>query len=169
MCVGQPKISRAPTGGEKHLGNVAAVDYDETDRGAIADMLRQASAVTLPGHMGLELIDIGEGTASMRCEVRPFHLAPNGYLHAGAVVTLADTAAGYGCVGNLPSGGSGFTTIELKTNFTGTLIEGSMLAEARMIHAGKTTQVWDVEVSDEETGRIIALFRATQMILYPSN
>jgi len=164
-----PKISRGPTGGEKHLGNVAAVDYDETDRGVIADMLRQASAVTLSGHMGLELIDIGEGTASMRCEVRPFHLAPNGYLHAGAVVTLADTAAGYGCVGNLPSGGSGFTTIELKTNFTGTLLEGSMLAEARMIHAGKTTQVWDVEVSNEETGRIIALFRATQMILYPSS
>lgn len=141
--------------------------YQETDRETVADMLRQASEATLPGHMGLELLDIGESTARMRCEIQPFHLAPNGYLHAGSVITLADTAAGFGCVGNFPDGASGFTTIELKSNFTGTLLEGAMLAEARMIHGGRTTQVWDVEVSDETTGRTLAYFRATQMILYP--
>lgn len=130
-------------------------------------MLRQAGGDKLPGHIGLELIDIGESTARIRCEIQPYHLAPNGYLHAGAVITLADTAAGYGCIGNLPEGATGFTTIELKTNFTGTLLEGTMLAEAEMIHGGRTTQVWDVEVSDESTGRKLALFRATQMILYP--
>jgi 1,4-dihydroxy-2-naphthoyl-CoA hydrolase len=141
--------------------------FDTTDRQAIADALRDASRTTLPGHMGLELIEIGEGTARMRCEIQPHHLAPNGYLHAGSVITLADTAAGFGCVGNFPDGASGFTTIELKTNFTGTLLEGAMLAEARMIHGGRSTQVWDVEVSDEEGGRHLAYFRATQMILYP--
>lgn len=143
------------------------MEFHETDRAVVADMLRQASEVTLPGHMGLELIEIGEGSARMRCQVQPFHLAPNGFLHAGAVVTLADTAAGFGCVGNFPEGASGFTTIELKTNFTGTLLEGWMLAEAEMIHGGRTTQVWDVEVSDEATERRLAYFRATQMILYP--
>lgn len=143
------------------------MEFHETDRVVVADMLRQASKVTLPGHMGLELIEIGEGSARMRCQVQPFHLAPNGFLHAGAVVTLADTAAGFGCVGNFPEGASGFTTIELKTNFTGTLLEGWMLAEAEMIHGGRTTQVWDVEVSDEATERRLAYFRATQMILYP--
>lgn len=141
--------------------------FHETDRGAISELLRQAGADKLPGHMGLELIEIGERTARMRCEIQPYHLAPNGYLHAGAVITLADTAAGYGCVGNFPEGATGFTTIELKTNFTGTLLEGTMLAEAEMIHGGRTTQVWDVEVSDESTERKLALFRATQMILYP--
>jgi uncharacterized protein (TIGR00369 family) len=94
-------------------------------------------------------------------------MAPNGFLHAGTVITLADTAAGYGCVANWPDGATGFTTIELKSNFTGTLREGTMLAEASMIHGGRTTQVWDVEVSDEATGRKLAYFRATQMILYP--
>lgn len=141
--------------------------YQETDRETVADMLRQASEATLPGHMGLELIDIGESTARMRCEIQPFHLAPNGYLHAGSVITLADTAAGFGCVGNLPDGATGFTTIELKSNFTGTLLEGAMLAEGLMIHGGRTTQVWDVEVRDEATERRLAYFRATQMILYP--
>lgn len=139
----------------------------DVDRETVADALRQASESTLPGHMGLELIEIGESSALMRCEVQPFHLAPNGYLHAGSVITLADTAAGFGCVGNLPEGATGFTTIELKSNFTGTLLEGSMLAEARMIHGGRTTQVWDVEVSAEDGGRRLAYFRATQMILYP--
>jgi uncharacterized protein (TIGR00369 family) len=141
--------------------------FQGVDRESIVEMLRQAGEDKLPGHIGLELIDIGESTARMRCEIQPYHLAPNGYLHAGAVITLADTAAGYGCIGNLPEGATGFTTIELKTNFTGTLLEGTMLAEAEMIHGGRTTQVWDVEVSDESTGRKLALFRATQMILYP--
>jgi 1,4-dihydroxy-2-naphthoyl-CoA hydrolase len=141
--------------------------YGETDSGKVTEMLRQASEVTLPGHMGLELVEIGEGTAVMRCEIQPFHLAPNGYLHAGAVITLADTAAGYGCVGNFPEGATGFTTIELKSNFTGTLLEGVMIAEAKLVHSGRTTQLWDVEVSAEETGKKLALFRATQMILYP--
>ncbi|MFZ0014680.1 MAG: PaaI family thioesterase, partial [Acidimicrobiia bacterium] len=74
---------------------------------------------------------------------------------------------GYGCVGNLPEGATGFTTIELKTNFTGTLLEGMMIATASLIHGGRTTQVWDVVVADEATGRTLAYFRATQMILYP--
>lgn len=144
-----------------------AMMYQETNREVVADMLREASASTLPGHMGLDLIEIGEGTARMRCEIQSFHLAPNGYLHAGSVITLADTAAGFGCVGNFPEGANGFTTIELKANFTGTLLEGAMVAEARMIHGGRTTQVWDVEVKEETAERVLAFFRATQMILYP--
>jgi 1,4-dihydroxy-2-naphthoyl-CoA hydrolase len=143
--------------------------FQGLDRESIGEMLRQAGADKLPGHMGLELIEIGERTTQMRCKVRPFHFAPNGYLHAGAVITLADTAAGYGCVGNLPEGASGFTTIELKSNFTGTLVQGTMLAEAEMIHGGRNTQVWDVEVTDEASGRKLAYFRATQMILYPQD
>lgn len=141
--------------------------YGETDRTQVAEMLREAGEVTLPGYMGLELVEITEGGAVMRCEIQPHHLAPNGFLHAGSVVTLADTAAGYGCVGNFPEGGTGFTTIELKTNFLGTLLDGVMVAEAKLIHSGRTTQVWDVEVSAEATGKTLALFRATQMILYP--
>lgn len=131
-------------------------------------LLREASEVTLPGHMGLELLDIGVGAARMRCEIKPFHLAPNGYLHAGSVITLADTTAGFGCVGNFPEGATGFTTIELKSNFTGTLLKGAMAAEGRLIHSGRSTQVWDVEVRAEETEKTLAYFRATQMILYPS-
>lgn len=138
-----------------------------SDLETVAQSLRQASEQTFPGHVGLELVELGEGSALMRCEIRSFHLAPNGFLHAGVVITLADTAAGYGCVANWPDGATGFTTIELKSNFTGTIVEGAMRADAKMVHGGRSTQVWDVDVSDESDGRRIALFRATQMILYP--
>ena len=90
-------------------------------------------------------------------------MAPNGYLHAGTVVTLADTACGYGCILNLPEEATGFTTIELKTNFLGTAREGMLDAVATAQHRGRTTQVWDAVVTHRETGRTIALFRCTQM------
>jgi uncharacterized protein (TIGR00369 family) len=91
-------------------------------------------------------------------------LAPNGYLHAGAIVALADTACGYGCFAFLPEGGTGFTTIELKTNFLGTAREGTLECEALRVHGGRTTQVWDATVRRE--AKTIALFRCTQLILY---
>jgi uncharacterized protein (TIGR00369 family) len=97
----------------------------------------------------------------------PHHLAPNGFLHAATVITLADTLCGYGCTMSLPEGASGFTTVELKSNFLGTVREGAIEASARLVHGGRTTQVWDAEVRDATTGRIIALFRCTQMVLYP--
>lgn len=137
------------------------------DRDELAKMLSAAGSATLPGYIGLEVVAIEEGRCHMRLELAPHHLAPNGYLHAGAIITLADTAAGYGCVGNLPEGGTGFTTLEMKTNFLGTLLEGSLLAEAELSHGGRTTQIWDVTVTDESSGRRLALFRCTQLILYP--
>lgn len=120
-----------------------------------------------PGHMGYEIVELGPGRALMRVSLTMDHMAPNGYLHAGAVVGLADTAAGFGCVANFPEGATGFTTIELKSNFVSTLREGAMSAEGRMVHGGRTTQLWDVVVNDEATNKTMALFRCTQLILYP--
>jgi 1,4-dihydroxy-2-naphthoyl-CoA hydrolase len=101
-----------------------------------------------------------------RLELRKQHLAPNGYLHAGAIVTLADTACGYGCILNLPEGAVGFTTVELKTNFVRTAREGTLTCEARQVHAGRTTQLWDATVTGPD-GRVLALFRCTQLLLSP--
>jgi hypothetical protein len=80
---------------------------------------------------------------------------------------LADTAAGFGCVAHLPDGAESFTTIELKSNHVGTAREGTVACVARLVHGGRTTQVWDATVSHVETGKVIAHYRATQLILYP--
>lgn len=95
------------------------------------------------------------------------HHAPNGYLHAATVVALADTSCGYGCRIALPPGSPGFTTLELKANFIGTAQQGGIVCEARLVHGGRSTQVWDATVSDEVSGRPIALFRCTQLVLWP--
>jgi 1,4-dihydroxy-2-naphthoyl-CoA hydrolase len=119
----------------------------------------------LPAILGFEWIDVQHGFARGRFDVTKQHLAPNGYLHAASVVALADTACGYGCIMSLPENAAGFTTIELKANFLGTTLEGGVICEARMLHGGRTTQVWDAEVKSETSGKTIALFRCTQMLL----
>ena len=119
----------------------------------------------LPDHLGLDWIDVRHGFAHGRFEIGKQHLAPNGYLHAATVVALADTACGYGCIASLPEGATGFTTVELKANFIGTALDGAVTCEARLLHGGRTTQVWDAEVKSEATGKTIALFRCTQILL----
>jgi uncharacterized protein (TIGR00369 family) len=99
--------------------------------------------------------------------VKKVHMAPNGFLHAGTVVTLADTSCGYGCISSLPAGASGFTTVELKSNHLGTARDGTIECRAKAVHTGRTTQVWDAVVTSRESGKTLALFRCTQMILYP--
>lgn len=121
----------------------------------------------LPGHLGIVVTACAPGGMAGRIEVQPHHWAPNGFLHAGTVVSLADTLCGYGCVMSLPEGANGFTTVELKSNHLGTVREGVIVGRARLVHGGRTTQVWDAEVSDEASGKIIAVFRCTQIVLYP--
>lgn len=119
----------------------------------------------LPGLLGLKVLEVEQGRLRAELAVRQELFAPNGFLHAGTVVTLADTACGYGCSAHLPPGAKGFTTIELKSNHLGTARDGVIEVEARAEHLGRTTHVWDATVRHRETGKTIALFRCTQMIL----
>ncbi len=121
----------------------------------------------LPGVLGMEWETVRRGLVRGRFTVERRHMAPNGFLHAASVITLADSACGYGSAASLPEGASGFTTIELKSNFLGTAREGVVACEARMVHGGRTTQLWDAEVRHEDSGKVIALFRCTQSVLWP--
>lgn len=129
------------------------------------ERFNERGAGTLPGHLGIVVTHAGEREIRAEMAVTNAVLAPNGYLHAGSVVTLADTCAGYGCIVNLPAQASGFTTIELKSNHLGTAREGTIECVATPAHLGRTTQVWDAVVTHRESGRTIALFRCTQMVL----
>ena len=119
----------------------------------------------LPGVFGVELLEIRSGHVQARVELRPEHLAPNDFLHAGTVITLADTCCGMGCLASMPENAVGFTTIELKSNFLATAREGALRCLAQIAHGGSRTQVWDATVSREADERVIALFRCTQFLL----
>jgi uncharacterized protein (TIGR00369 family) len=132
-----------------------AADFEELGRGL------------LPGLVGIEFESVEAAFVHSRLPVERKHMAPNGFLHAASVIALADTSCGYGSVASLPDGATGFTTIELKSNFMGTATEGAVLScRAWLVHGGRSTQVWDAEVTDDG-GRTLALFRCTQMVLYP--
>jgi len=128
--------------------------------------LNAAGERFLPGRLGLEIESVENGHVLARMPIVEYHLAPNGYLHAASVIALADTACGYGCILSLPEGATGFTTIELKANFVRTAREGTIGCEARLVHGGRTTQLWDATVTTPD-GRPLALFRCTQLVLRP--
>jgi 1,4-dihydroxy-2-naphthoyl-CoA hydrolase len=130
------------------------------------DQLNARSEGYLPGLIGIEFLTMERGRLTSQLVIRPELLAPNGYLHAAAVIALADTTCGYGTFTDLPEGAQNFTTIELKSNFLGTAREGIISCTATRVHGGRTTQVWDAEVKDQ-AGKTLALFRCTQLILYP--
>ena len=129
--------------------------------------LNQANLGKLPEHLGLAITEVEPGRVVGRFEVRPDLVAHTGFLLAGAVLSVADILCAYGVSTVWPEGASGFTTAEVKCNFTGTLREGAAVCAAELLHGGRTTQVWDATLRDEATGRLMAVFRCTQIILYP--
>mgnify|MGYP001401400564 CR=1 FL=1 len=131
------------------------------------EVLNERGSEYLPGYLGIEIIELAPNTLTSRMPVKKLHVAPNDFLHAASIVALADTACGYATLAHLPEGAQSFTTIELKSNHLGTVRDGSIACVATAQHLGRTTQVWDAVVTDEASGRKLALFRCTQMILWP--
>ena len=134
---------------------------------ASVENLNRRTGDNLPGWFGLKVVAVGEGRLVMEALIKPQFLAPNGYLHAASIIAVADTAAGYATIAHLPDGATNFTTVELKSNFLGTATEGTLRADASAAHQGRTTQVWDATVTHTDSGKTIALFRCTQMLLWP--
>lgn len=119
----------------------------------------------LPGLLGMEFTCVSDDEIRARMEVRKSLLSWNGFLHGGTIVAFADSACGYGTVNSLPADAVGFTTIEMKTNFLGTALDGVIECVATPIHWGHTTQVWDADVGIEGGEKTLARFRCTQLIL----
>ena len=138
------------------------MDHPEVD----AAFLNAIAPEHFASFVGMRVLDARPGFVRTALDIEAHHLAANGFLHAAAVITVADTACGYGVRTILPERALGFTTIELKSNFLGTTRHGEIVCEATVAHAGRTTQVWDALVQAGE--RTIALFRCTQLVLYPT-
>jgi 1,4-dihydroxy-2-naphthoyl-CoA hydrolase len=108
-----------------------------------AEDLNRASEGKLPGHLGLVVTEVADGRLAGRLEVRADLVAHTGYLLAGALLSCLDILCAYGVSTAWPDGANGFTTVEVKSNFVGTVTEGAVLFEAELLHGGRLTQVWD--------------------------
>jgi 1,4-dihydroxy-2-naphthoyl-CoA hydrolase len=124
-----------------------------------------AGADGLPGYLGIEVLEILADRVTLTMPVTTRLHNPVDVVHGGAIVALADTACGYATFANLPEGATSFTTIELKTNFLGAVKDGDLRCVATPVHRGRTTQVWDAEVTHVQSGRRIALFRCTNLVI----
>ena len=85
-------------------------------------------------------------------------------LHGGAVVALADTCAAIGTLNLLPESCTTVTS-ELKINFIGNITSGAALAEARLLHRGRLTMVWEVKIVEERKRRLLAAATMTFVLL----
>ena len=133
--------------------------------GSSVSEVNEAIKGTLPALLGIEYVDVQYGHVVSRMDLRSELLAPtNGLLHGGAIVTIADSACGVGTALSLPEGARGHATVEVKANFIGSVRQGSVSCEAQLVHGGRSTQVWDATVRDEQTRKVIAVFRCTQLL-----
>jgi 1,4-dihydroxy-2-naphthoyl-CoA hydrolase len=121
----------------------------------------------VPGQLGCVFDHSAGDLVVGHIDVTKNLIAGTGFLFAPAIIALADTCAAIGCGNNIPENSS-FTTIELKSNFLSSARVGeTVVCRCTPIHLGRQTHVWDATVTNATTGRVMALFRCTQMVLPP--
>ncbi len=131
------------------------------------EALNASGARSLVAHLGIQIIEQGEDFLRGTMPVDQRTHQPFGLLHGGASVALAETLgslAGNLCLDPAVSMAVG---LEISANHIRSVTEGVVTGTARPLHVGRNTQVWDAVVTDEAGGKKIALFRCTQMILWP--
>lgn len=139
-------------------------DADPAERAAWAT---EFFSPLVPGTLGCVFDHSAQDLVLGHIDVTESLIAGTGFLFAPAIVALADTCAAIGCGNNIPEGAS-FTTIELKTNFLSSARVGEQVTcRCEPVHRGRQTQVWDATVTNASTGKLMALFRCTQMVLTP--
>ena len=109
--------------------------------------------------LGIELQEVEPARVVATMPVGPRVHQPFGYLHGGASVALAETVASIGGAMNAPAGMLSFG-LEINANHVRPMREGTLRAVATPIHLGRTTQVWDIRLTDEEE-RLICVARCT--------
>ena len=116
-----------------------------------------------PKLVGIEIDDIEPGRAKLSLEVGEKHRQLQGIMHGGAIATLIDTAVAFAIVG-VSEPGAKFTTIEMKVNYLSPIIEGRVVADARLIRDGKRIVVAECDVFDA-AGKMAAKGLLTYMRL----
>jgi 1,4-dihydroxy-2-naphthoyl-CoA hydrolase len=129
------------------------------------DSIRERIEGSFPGDLGVEPVELTDEHTTGRMVVDERHLHPGGVLHGGAWVALADSVAAWQTFAQLPPGHD-FTTVEMKLNVFGAGLPGrELLATARHLHAGRSTHVVEVRVTDGD--RLLANLVVTQFVIPP--
>ena len=116
--------------------------------------------------LGIEIVEDGPELRG-RFTVTHALIAGTGYLWSPVVVALADALCAFGVARHWPEGATSFTTVEAKSNFLSSAREDQVVTgTSAPLHLGRTTQVWDASIVNDTTGRPMAAYRCTQLLLY---
>jgi 1,4-dihydroxy-2-naphthoyl-CoA hydrolase len=114
-------------------------------------------------HLGIEFVEVTPDRVLARLQIDERLMTVTGTVHGGTLMAFADTIGAAGTVANLAEG-QRTTTLESKTNFIAGCKSGTVQAEAKPIHKGKRTHVWETRITDEN-GKLLSVTTQTQMIL----
>lgn len=118
---------------------------------------------TLLAALDMEVIRADTQCVVMRMPVGPKTTQPMGWLHGGASVALAESAASLGTLLNIAPETQAAAGLEINANHLRPATGGHVTATATWIHKGKSTMVWDIRIRDDQD-RLICVARCTMAI-----
>ena len=123
---------------------------------------------SLMNALGIEIITLEKKRVIMSMPVDERTHQPAGYLHGGASVLLAETAASLGGLLNIDQDKENVFGMEINANHVKSKQDGQVIATATPLHIGKTTMVWDIKITDEQK-RLICVSRCTLGVVKKRN
>jgi 1,4-dihydroxy-2-naphthoyl-CoA hydrolase len=115
---------------------------------------------------GLEILSLGEEEATARVAVRDEVKQPAGLVHGGVYATIAESLTAIATWKVVSQQGMAAGGLSTQTSFLRPIVQGTIHATARRRHRGRTTWVWEVDITDDE-GRLCALVRMTVAVRQP--
>jgi len=119
---------------------------------------------TLVDNLGIEITGLGEDFIEGKMPVDERTFQPMGLLHGGANVAFAETLGSTGTYLTIRTKTHYGVCIEINANHIGSIMEGYVYGKASLVHKGKTTHIWKIDIKDK-TGKMISMSRLTMMIL----
>jgi 1,4-dihydroxy-2-naphthoyl-CoA hydrolase len=132
------------------------------------ELAKEQSKNTLVSHLGIELLEAGDDYLTARMPVDARTRQPAHVLHGGASVALAETLASWAATFVVDREKNYCVGLEINANHVRAAGSGWVIGTARPIHLGRSTQVWEVRITDE-SDRLVSISRVTMAVLATAN
>jgi len=127
--------------------------------------LNAFSRNTLGEHLGIELTEVGDRLLVGRMPVDRRTHQPMGLLHGGASVALAETLGSIGASLQVDRTKKACVGLEINANHIKGVRDGYVVGRATAVHVGRTTQVWEIRITHEESGALVCISRITMAVI----
>ncbi len=128
------------------------------------EKLNQLNKGTMMELLQIEYLEIGDGFLKAKMPVDKRTFQPDGILHGGASLALAETVAGLGSALIVDLKVFNVRGAQVSANHVGTAKKGWVVAEGRLIHRGKNTHIWNIDIKNE-LGKLVSICRITNFIV----